>query len=80
MRTFGVVERKVPRESTKVVARRRVVVQIDLLVLYAAPNKFGEDVAQRTITSVETDFDAQRFRTIGVKRAREGTTLIAVPD
>lgn len=80
MGTLPIVERHIACDALACLAWAGVVVEVDLLVLQAAPEALGKDVIQGSPFAIHTDLHASGLHALGVLRAGEVTALIAIPD
>lgn len=80
MWAFGVVEGEVAAEAGQGILGRLVIVQIDLLVLDAAPEALDEDVVEGAAAAIHTDLHACGLEARGEREAGELGTLIGVED
>lgn len=80
MRTFGVVEPKVSRQSGVHLAQTLILLGIHLLVLHRASQAFDEDVIQGTALAIQADADLLALQHAGEGLAGELTALIGIED
>ena len=86
MRTFVIVEADVLGQSSVILLRAGVLVEIDFFVLDSAPETLGEDVVPGTPPAIHTpsghfaDLDLGSQQAVEILRAGKVAALITVPD
>ena len=80
MLPFGVVEQKIFPQAQNRFWNRRVIVQINVLILHAAPKPLDKNIVQRPASVVHADLDALRLQTIREVDTRELTSLVRIEN
>ena len=80
MGSLVIVEREVAAQAATSFAGCGVFGEINLLVLYAAPQALGENVVAASATAIHADLHASAQQQLGVLRAGEMAPLVAVPN
>lgn len=80
MLPFGVVEQKIFPQAQNRFWNRRVIVQINVLILHAAPEPLDKNIVQRPASAVHADLDALRLQTIREVDTRELTSLVRIEN
>ena len=80
MWALGVVEREIVRQMMPSVGYGLIGMQIDMLVLDAAPEALDEDIVKPAALAVHADPDRMVFQYLGKFDAGELTALVGVED
>ena len=80
MLSLRIVELEVDFEPGDHGGDRRVVVQINVLILHAAPEPLYEDIVQGPATAVHADLDALGFQTARELDACELAALVGIEN
>ena len=78
VRPFVIVEREVGAQPGAGLGHRRVVLQVDLLVLHRPPKPLDEDVVERPAAAVHADLHAGRPQQARERVAGELRTLVGI--